>query len=631
MLKELSQLEFNRTSINKLLAERNNELERLKLQIAKRSSELERLQLHIKQATVAEKEAKERIDLMIEPPLNLVPNEAQHQVQSVLPSSSSSSSLVTNSDRTCQMYNCFDYSRCSLFSPFYVYSYNLDRKLSPQYNQLAVPRTVINTVVVEALKTSGTNHVTIDPKRACLYLLIIPRDFAYLKSLEDLQNFLRRLPYWAGKFDAILVFCKFTNFCAIYIGDGRNHLIINLSPINLAAIPMKSMLVQTEFNLDEHRPRFDLIVPDIEHIHNISTQIYNHQTRLAPAKRKYFLSYLGRLSDQQAPDDLIKKTLTNVVSKHNTIPNEFLFDFECDDKTRRLCDNQTIVLLDSTFNFILPTTFKNKHKSTVFDQHLSVRLLNALLAGSVPVVVGGDYLVLPFEEAIDWNRAVVRIPIARLPEIYITLKTFTDADIIEMRRFGAYILRNYFANVGALAKTLLVFIRNIRLHIPSPPPPEQHSTYYFRTEETNTTREYNNFGKSSFEIDFYPDRDDKEVLGPLEPPVNSMVYQRNFTLALQYSYSLWNDMSQSPFYTFPSLPREPVLPSEAKFIGSSFGFRPINDGRGGTGREFSEAIGGNYIREQFTIVMLTYERESILLDALERFKVGCCLLLFCKN
>lgn len=48
------------------------------------------------------------------------------------------------------------------------------------------------------------------------------------------------------------------------------------------------------------------------------------------------------------------------------------------------------------------------------------------------------------------------------------------------------------------------------------------------------------------------------------------------------------------------------------------GFRPIGKGAGGAGKEFSEALGGNYPREQFTIVMLTYEREQVLINSLAR-------------
>lgn len=36
------------------------------------------------------------------------------------------------------------------------------------------------------------------------------------------------------------------------------------------------------------------------------------------------------------------------------------------------------------------------------------------------------------------------------------------------------------------------------------------------------------------------------------------------------------------------------------FLGSGYGFRPIGKGEGGSGKEFSEALGGNSPREQFT-------------------------------
>ncbi len=60
-----------------------------------------------------------------------------------------------------------------------------------------------------------------------------------------------------------------------------------------------------------------------------------------------------------------------------------------------------------------------------------------------------------------------------------------------------------------------------------------------------------------------------------------------------------------------SNPWEPVLPAEAKFLGSALGYRPINNGEGGSGFEFRNSLDGNVPSEQFTIVMLTYEREPL--------------------
>lgn len=80
VLEELRQLEQNRSAVIKQISERNNEIDKLKAQISKRSTELERLQLHIKQAALAQKEAKGRVDALIEPPLDLLPKVAQQTI-----------------------------------------------------------------------------------------------------------------------------------------------------------------------------------------------------------------------------------------------------------------------------------------------------------------------------------------------------------------------------------------------------------------------------------------------------------------------------------------------------------------------------------------------------------------------
>lgn len=49
----------------------------------------------------------------------------------------------------------------------------------------------------------------------------------------------------------------------------------------------------------------------------------------------------------------------------------------------------------------------------------------------------------------------------------------------------------------------------------------------------------------------------------------------------------------------------------AVVTGSGVGFRPVGRGAGGAGKEFCESLGGNYPREQFTIVMLTYQRDQV--------------------
>jgi len=52
------------------------------------------------------------------------------------------------------------------------------------------------------------------------------------------------------------------------------------------------------------------------------------------------------------------------------------------------------------------------------------------------------------------------------------------------------------------------------------------------------------------------------------------------------------------------------LPSDAEFNeDTAFGMRPISPG---SGMEFSKALGGNRPREQFTIVIVSYNRDQVL-------------------
>ena len=60
------------------------------------------------------------------------------------------------------------------------------------------------------------------------------------------------------------------------------------------------------------------------------------------------------------------------------------------------------------------------------------------------------------------------------------------------------------------------------------------------------------------------------------------------------------------------------LPSEAKFTSDKLNFDPICNGAGGDGSEYQKALGGNYPREQFTVIIPTYKRDDVLIGSLSR-------------
>ena len=103
-----------------------------------------------------------------------------------------------------------------------------------------------------------------------------------------------------------------------------------------------------------------------------------------------------------------------------------------------------------------------------------------------------------------------------------------------------------------------------------------------------------------------------------KPRLPSPQFRRNFSSLSVEGHNTWNMHWCAAFRMTPHTPWQPVLPSDAKYMGSAARFRPIGEGKEGLGKEFSQALGGNAVQEQFTVVMLTYERELVLIDSLTR-------------
>lgn len=261
------------------------------------------------------------------------------------------------------------------------------------------------------------------------------------------------------------------------------------------------------------------------------------------------------------------------------------------------------ILRDSTFVLILAPADRTYATTAL----LQARLYEALRSGAIPVILGGDRIRLPYDEVLDWRRATMMLPKARVTELHFLLRALTDADLLAFRRQGRVLWERYLSSVQASVDSLLAVIRT-RLNIPPRPAVPT-------------------IGAPAFNESYYPlkveppamDSEPEETLGPLEAPYASPTFKRNYTVALLQGYEMWNEWGE-PFTLYPQLPWDPPVTSEARFIGSAAGFRPLGAGAGGAGRELSEALGGDRPREQFTIVILTYEREAVLAAALARLR-----------
>ena len=71
---------------------------------------------------------------------------------------------------------------------------------------------------------------------------------------------------------------------------------------------------------------------------------------------------------------------------------------------------------------------------------------------------------------LEWRRAVLLLPKARVTELHFLLRALPDADLLTMRRQGRLIWERYLSSVQATVDTIVANIRD-RLGIPPKPIP----------------------------------------------------------------------------------------------------------------------------------------------------------------
>lgn len=252
--------------------------------------------------------------------------------------------------------------------------------------------------------------------------------------------------------------------------------------------------------------------------------------------------------------------------------DKFLFDFECvppsDDNVNDwgLCgtdSSRRAVLKESTFVLIFAPNSAGLLSTTL----LQGRVYEALRSGAIPVILGGDQIKLAYGEVIEWKRVCIFLPKARVTELHFLLRAIPDVDVLLMRRQGRFIWERYLASVQSTLDTIVAVLRD-RLNIPPFPVDTVQAVSVF-----NETFQ-------PIQVLIGVEQEQEESLGPLEPPYNSPAFRRNYSAFLTQGHQIWNDWGD-PFHLYPALPFDPVLPSDAKFLGSETGFRPIGQGQGG--------------------------------------------------
>lgn len=428
------------------------------------------------QAQVAQREALQRNTPDLALPRSLLPSSTPEEF---LPPSA-------GENLSCRMYNCFDYSRCSLTSGFPVFLYDPDR-----YPVIAPGWEVEGFVKTTLKQTLGYNpHFTSDPKVACIYLVLVGEALA-VSSIQNIRKndtkvpvkslqakLLHNLPYWGG--------------------DGRNHVLLNFArsssvhessetstggrDIFFGIDTGRAMLVQSTFTRFTFRSGFDVITPPI--LGPPGGDVWQDCPSMLPARRQYLLSFQGEfhyssnlVTTKKAMIKSLAETIGNVddadLNEHKedyvseakiktgdsdtqddvdrfivehlhgmaygSTSDQFLFHFECsmlvgspntEETTKKLktggwlhsmrkvsdlwgewvlCGTESSranILRDSTFALVMAPTNASLVSTTV----VQIRVYEAIRAGAIPVLLGGDQLEMAYGEVVDWHKAAVFLP-----------------------------------------------------------------------------------------------------------------------------------------------------------------------------------------------------------------------------
>lgn len=469
----------------------------------------------------------------------------------------------------CTQETCLDYSRCPLHEPFLVYVYNDNRPYSslfPLKEELVLKR------FLNRLREVGT--LTSDPKLACLFVVVVGPLIQPL-SQSVLEERLHSLPTWTAL-------------------QAANHILIDLPYLGIATLLRdinagRALLVH---GLASNVQHWDVLLPPVTR--NDDKPLWQGLPLHLPPKRQNLVYFEGHRSQEKSLSDLMPADLDSITSALTSmVRDKLLIRTSCPSVAVTseqvypgewtLCgspEERRYHLSRATFSLVLgsggglngPTTY--------------ARLVEALRYGAIPVIVGVSQL--PLETVIDWNLAVVIIQTSQVGQLHLVLKSYTDEKILSFRRQGRFLWETFFSSPGRLLDSVISLLRSWFNH-----PPPAALGY------SEVTRLVSISGGN------------RQVPSP--------VFQHNFTT---YTFDFWNS-PPGPFYMYPSTPFQPSPVSGLQYVGLDSHHmhslpQHIIDAGGITGPYFEDYLLGNLPEEQFTVLMLTYERNTVLLQALDR-------------
>jgi hypothetical protein len=299
-----------------------------------------------------------------------------------------------------------------------------------------------------------------DPSRACLLVPSIDTTCAFNMCRPNISNDLADLPGW---------------------NDGRNHVILHTP--NDAATPAydvgQAMLISSSSTARTFRPGFDAIMPlyigtMLKYATTEAARIYRHRTILA------FFSgciYPPRYDAGSEARTATRRMLMQALSKHPSVVVSGTCCHWGHSEGRPYCENCGRNITDCSDTSAMP--MREGHLTAKFvlcpegAGPLSYRILEAMAAGAVPVVVSRDGVLPGAGTSLHhiWEECVVLWPahsVQVLAELPIYLTSIHGARWERKRRACQRLIAGGFMDFPSAVKETLCSIGSLlRKQLPS--------------------------------------------------------------------------------------------------------------------------------------------------------------------
>jgi alpha-1,4-N-acetylglucosaminyltransferase EXTL3 len=603
-LSELKQIELKRRSSLRALNNLKAKLDSLRIDF----DQLEHKRARLSQSLAADLLQKAELEFNIRKKLILMEKvDKSNLIFGLLSKEERNSPANTHAhlESQCLMNDCFNFARCSLNAKLSIYLFELSN------SQLA--EAISNEQIERSFRIVSNSN------QACII-------FAELIQVSTkTRNYYKKLASFIienSKNKMNLLLIDTTGDDISYILSHLNSLFLSASSdkqeINrlIHTVAKSTTLASFTHNIYNQSSSMQYFSEFI-HFSLISQPVSSVLPPMADSIRQYLLSYHRSSSSVE-----IKHILSEYLSSHTSMSIELecsqdtnpSYRFMCYNRNKReetLCKSSFVLLLSDLGYWSLESTH---------------RLIEALRCMSIPVLLEpSSRLRLPLDELIEWDELVIRLPMARIGHLASILASISEQDLLERRIKAKSLYEAYFSSHVAQLNTLGAALMH-RMRLPAVSIPEYKLQKFMPPDDALNHPN----GSSGFVEDSKPSVDynqnneeESEYLGPVnQPAMESESFLFNYTRS---RYILWNRLFY-PFNSFPSTPFDPVNRNEPskwllEFARSEELIKMSNSSvlGGGDGTYMSHVLGGSVASEQFTIVILAYEREPVLINSLERY------------